>query len=339
MYIVAFKYDESALKRLNAVLSECKSIMVPGTSLVVCLQSNHLQDMGGGYPERWKDMVLNCQKDLKENHQFICPTLDINFRNSASIYKLVNSIQKHEGSTTTNNVQNTLGIPKMGTTLDSSSVRKTTFNWQAKNTKQADLNRAMSHLFTNLPKDIDPQNDSLIILYQDGTFTADQVQKSIINLQNGTNVYNYPSVSHPNPEKEIDLFVSDPKGVLLTTHSLFKGSEAENVVSIQHSETTSSNIRGTLLRSVSRLYILYGLDEGEQYKMNSTIDDDSLLYCFQNCKETVWECLDCSQKSKEKIMVCLPCTKKCHENHQIQRRNINRLNVDGKCQCTSHHKT
>ena len=334
----AFKYDMGALKRLKDTLAECKSLMLPGTSLVVCLQSNHLQDLGGGYPEGWKTMVQNCQKELQEMHHFICPILDINFRNSSSIYKSVNSLQKSEGFDISENVQNTLGIPKMGTTLDSTSVRQINFNWQHNNEKQHDLDKAMSFLFNTLQKDIDPQNDPLIILCDDVKFTIDQVQRSLRSLQNGMNVYSYPSFNDPNPEKEIDSFLLNLNGVLVTTHSLFKGSEAENVVSLQQSQVTSSNVRGTLLRSVSRLYILNGLDESERYKINDTINDNSLLYCFQECNLNLWECLECSKKSKNKILVCMSCAKTCHENHKIEVRSIQQRNLDGKCQCTNHQK-
>ena len=144
------------------------------------------------------------------------------------------------------------------------------------------------------------------------------------------------------PEKELDSFLNDQKGILLTSHSMFKGSEAEDVVSIQYSNVTSSNVRGTLLRSVSRLYMLMGLDETTAYKIGSTINDNSLLRCHKNCNAFIWECLDCSQNKKNKIMICLPCTKTCHKNHKIEIRYIQSdgifTNVDGKCRCSNHHR-
>ena len=225
----------------------------------------------------------------------------------------------------------------MGTTLDSSNVRQINFNWQTNIVKQCDLNKAMSHLFTKLQIDIDPLNEPLIVLYDDTQFTTDQVQKGLKSLQNGVHVCNYPSVNNFNHENEIDLFLSDPKGVLLTTHSLFKGSEAENVVSIQQGNVVSSNVRGTLLRSVSRLYILMGLSENEHYKMNDTINDDSLLYCFEKCYVNLFECVDCSENSKNQIIVCFPCARTCHENHKIKVRLIQQPSLDCKCQCPTHH--
>ena len=337
-HIAAFKYDEGSLKRLTDVLVECRKAMDPGSSLVISLQSNNLQDMGGGYPIDWKNMIEKCQEDLNQRHGFLCPLLDVNFRNSSSIYSSINSIQKNESHNTSDKVQNTLGIPKTGTTIESSPVRQMNFNWQIKNTKQDDLNKAMSHLHSTLQKDIDPQNDPLIILYDETIFKFNQVQKSLKNLKSNLNIYYYPSVSDPDPEKEINAFLKNPTGVLITTHSLFKGSEAENVVSLQYSDVTSSNVRGTLLRSVSRLNILMGLGETERYKINNTINDNSLLYCFEKCDLSLWECLDCSQHSNNKIMVCMSCTKTCHENHKFAARDIQKRNLNGNCQCKIHHK-
>ena len=85
-HITAFKYDEGSLKRLTDVLVECRKAMDPGSSLVICLQSNNLQDMGGGYPNDWKKMIERCQEDLNKLYGFACPLLDVNFRNSSFTY-------------------------------------------------------------------------------------------------------------------------------------------------------------------------------------------------------------------------------------------------------------
>ena len=81
-----------------------------------------------------------------------------------------------------------------------------------------------------------------------------------------------------------------------------------------------------------------GLAENEEYKINNTINDASLLYCYKKSDLVLWECLDCSDQSKNKIMVCFPCTKRCHENHKFEVRGLKDYNLDGKCQCTSYHK-
>ena len=335
-HITAFKYDEDSLKRLTDVLVECRYLMDPGSSLVISLQSNNLQDIGGGYPNEWKNMIQKFQQELNNHHGFVCPLLDINFRNSSSIYASVNSIHKIQGNTSSEKVQNTIGIPKKVTTLESSPVRQITFNWL--NGKQDDLNTAMSHLYSTLQKEIDPQKDPLIILYDGHWFPVDQVQKSLKSLKSNLNIYHYPSISDPDPEKEIDTFLKNSKGVLITTHSLFKGSEAENVVSLLCSDVTSSNVRGTLMRCVSRLYILLGLSADDRYKINNTINDNSLLYCFEKCRVQVWHCLDCSQQSNNQMMVFTSCTKTCHENHKFEGKFIQRYNLKSRCQCTSHHK-
>merc|ERR1712043_130116 len=53
-----FKYDKGSLTRLENLLTECQSMMLPfGASLWIALQSNNLQDYGAGYPEDWNDLV------------------------------------------------------------------------------------------------------------------------------------------------------------------------------------------------------------------------------------------------------------------------------------------
>ena len=291
------------------------------------------------YPNDWEDMVKSSQTFLKRNN-FICPQLEINFRNTSSIFETSNNIKKDEHSGNTGNQNNVLGIPTMGTTLDQSPVKHIAFNWQHNNGKQVDLNQAVTHCINTLQKDIDSQTDPFIILYDETRFEMDQVYNAVKSLKTGIDVHRYPIVGDPDPEKELRLFLSSPSGCLITTHALFKGSEAENIISIQTNETMSSNIRGTLLRAVSRLYILNGLGESNNFTIENGINDDSLLKCFKKCKTNLWECMSCNQTSKchkKPLFICMACVKKCHINHKVELRGIQRDKLDGKCQCISYH--
>ena len=156
---------------------------MPGKTLIICLQSNTLQDFGGGYSDGWEKMVENCVKDLNESHNFVCPVLDINFRNSSSINKSANSIQNHEGNNNSN-LQNTLGISKMGTTLDTSNVRQIHFNWQSMNNKQDDLNEAMKKLLKHVQSDIDLRKEPLILLNDDTKFECYKIKDMQHYLEN-----------------------------------------------------------------------------------------------------------------------------------------------------------
>ena len=311
--------------------------MLPGTSLFVALQTNTLQDMGGGYVENWSQMIQDLQMKMDQQHQFFCPKLEINFRNTSSIFETANRLEKVEGITNVR-VQNTLGIPTMGTTLEEGQVNKINFNWNPRDKKPADLHGALAYLFERLEKDIDLKNDPFVIMFDDTTFTMDDVYDGVKSALNATNAYRYPCTSDSDPEKEIQNFLSNPHGILITTHGLFKGAEAETVISLQRSNVTSSNLRGTLLRAVSRLYILMGIAEHEYYESKTTINDDSLLYCFQKYHEYAWECLNCSDIFNRTMTVCTPCKKVCHGNHVTAGRGVQKYRLDKICQCVCFHK-
>ena len=335
--VIAFQYDEGAIAQLEDVLYKCRSIMLPGASLFVALQTNTLQDMGGGYAKNWSQMVQDFQLRLEQENKFFCPKLEINFRNTSSIFETANTMEMTEGMTN-NNVHNTLGIPTIGTTLEASQVRKINFNWNPRNKKQVDLDQGLSHVFERLDKEIEVLDDPIVIMFDDTSFTMDQIYDGVKSSLKSVNIYRYPSISDSDPEKEIDQFFSHTKGVLITSHGLFKGAEAENIISLQRSNVTSSNIRGTLLRAVSRLYILMGVAEHEYYQSKNTINDDSLLHCFEQSYENVWECLTCSHTLGNKVYVCTPCKKIHHVDHIAGGRSIQMRKLDKRCQCTCSSK-
>ena len=155
----------------------------------------------------------------------------------------------------------------------------------------------------------------------------------------GLDVYRYPAESNSDPQNELDKFLSATRGCLITSHELFKGSEAENIVSIQISYAAGSNVRGTFLRAVSRLYVLNGVAEQDAYVLGNVINDDSLLYCFEKCQFNIFECLNCSKTTDDintHIFVCTACAKKCHKNHRMESRHIESDRLYEKCACTNH---
>lgn len=309
--------------------------MLPGTALFVALQTNTLQDIGVGYAENWSQMVEELQLRL-EQQQFFCPKLEINFRNTSSIFENSNKMETVQGPKTS--LQNTLGIPTIGTTLDASQVRQIFFNWNARNKKQADLDTALCNVLEKLENVFNLEDEPFVIMFDDTTFTMSQVYSGLKSSSKISKIFRYPSSSESDPEKEIDNFLSKPKGVLITTHGLFKGAEADAIISLQRSNHTGSNIRGTLLRAVSHLYILMGVAEHEYYLSKSTIDDDSLLYCFQHSYETAYACWTCANNNDNSFVVCLPCKKTHHANHTIWGRRIQTHKLDNTCQCSCNHK-
>ena len=91
----------------------------------------------------------------------------------------------------------------------------------------------------------------------------------------------YPSYKEDEPQKELDDFLKNPCGCLITSHKLIKGAECENGLVIQQSQSTSSNIRGNLMRIVANLVIMNRISEGDYMKYNNVIINNDLLYCMK----------------------------------------------------------
>ena len=311
--------------------------MAPGATLCCALQTNTFMDFGGGYGKDWKKLVLKKHENLKSKN-FHLPNLDINFRNSALIFDFSNDIKKDETSGTSENIQNVFGTPTTGTNLTQTPVHQLNFNWQMYHKNQTNLNNIMNHTISLFQKEVSSQIIPFVVLYDESRFKMKQVYDALKSCPHtGMNVFRYPVEGDPNPEKEFDQFISQNHGCLLTSQLLFKGAEAENIFSVQSSDSFSWNVRGTILRSVSRLYILNGMSEDEYMNINNVMIDDSFLHCFKKCYYNMYECKSCFEKSKKKTIVCTPCKRKCHVNHELEGRAIQRRKMSGKCVCKTCH--
>ena len=313
--------------------------MDPGATLCCALQTNTVMDYGGGYDKKWKELVHMTQNNLKSMN-FYLPHLDVNFRNSSLVFESSNSIEKNEGyETSSDNVLNVLGTPTTGTTLTQAPVYQLNFNWRVGRETQSDLADIIKYTVSLFQKEESSQNVPFVVLYDESRFRMEDISTALKSCTPlGINVYRYPLFGDPDPEKEINQFLDENKGCLLTSQVLFKGAEAENIFSLQTSEAVSSNVRGTILRSVSRLYILNGLDENAMMSIKNVKNEDSFLKCFENCFQVINECKTCNDTSKEKTLVCLPCKRSCHTSHELESRSILRLRISGKCTCELCHK-
>ena len=313
--------------------------MDPGTTLCCALQTNTVMDYGGGYDKNWKELVHLTQKNLKCN-RFYLPHLDVNFRNSSMVFESSNNIEKNDGyETSSDNILNVLGTPTTGTTLTQTPVYQLNFNWRVGREIQSDLDDIIKYTVSLFQKDVSSQNVPFIVLYDESRFRMEDISTALKACAPlGVTIYRYPLFGDPDPEKEIDQFLDQNKGCLLTSQVLFKGAEAENIFSLQTSETVSSNVRGTILRSVSRLYILNGVDENLMMSIKNVKNEDSFLKCFENCFQVINECKTCNDMPKEKTYVCLPCKRNCHRSHELESRSIVRLRISGKCTCKICHK-
>ena len=146
----------------------------------------------------------------------------------------------------------------------------------------------------------------------------------------------YPSYKADEPQKELDEFFQNPEGCLITTNKLIKGAECENGLVIQHGDSTSSNVRGNMMRIVSNLVIMQGNDEQDYMQYNNVILNNELLYCRNGSDLTMYECLSCANQSnletKTTKYICLSCKKKCHDQtHNFKPWHVE--NYNEKCSC------
>ena len=336
---LAFRYDQGSLQRLEDLLTECQGLMDPGATLCCALQTNTVMDYGGGYDKKWKELIHMTQNHLKSMN-FYLPHLDVNFRNSSLVFESSNSIEKNGGyETSSDNVLNVLGTPTTGTTLTQTPVYELNFNWRVGRENQIDLDDIIKYTVSLFEKEVSSPDAPFVVLYDESRFKMEGIFAALKPcVPTGVNIYRYPLFGDSDPEKEIDQFLDRNEGCLLTSQVLFKGAEAENIFSLQTSEAVSSNVRGTILRSVSRLYILNGVDENAMMSIKNVKNEDSFLKCFENCFQVINECKTCNEKSEENTLVCLPCKINCHRSHELESRSILRLRISGICTCKICHE-
>ena len=180
------------------------------------------------------------------------------------------------------------------------------------------------------------EHEAYVVLVDDVQFKLDQVEKAF-QQNNQTDVKCYPCNNKSNVQKELDEFLNNPVGCLVTPQKLFKGAECENAISLQHTDNAAHNMRGNLLRIVSKLVIVNGMDESDTFKMENVIIDNECLYCLQKCKLTMFKCLTCNTSTnpstKNGGYVCNPCLAKCHPRHKDKGANVRDIKLDPNCDC------
>ena len=151
------------MKRLENFLIECQSSLTPGNSIWAALQCNTLNDAGSGYSERWGEVVEE-SRDRLDKAGFYHPNLEINFRNSSTVFACSNDIK----STTqggSNDVQKVLGIPTTGTTTNSKVPRMFNFNWQYGHQRQEDLDDVVVRSYREMKQTVtDGEHDACLLL-------------------------------------------------------------------------------------------------------------------------------------------------------------------------------
>ena len=308
----------------------CQKALHPGHTIWVAMQTNGLMDVGSGYPTQWFEYIKESEQSLTAS-SFQNQHLEINFRNAIEVFQCSNGIETTyiHGSV---NIQNILGAATAGTTVSSSVPKVFNFNWADRREKQNDLDNVVKLAIQELKQDmINSEHDSYVVLVDDVIFSLDQVSKSL-KANNETNIKCYPC-NKANVEEELGQFLDNPVGCLVTPQKLFKGAECENAISLQHSENVAHNMRGNILRTVSKLLIINGINEGNKYSMGNVIMDNQSLYCLDDCRMDMIECLTCkastNPSTKNGGYICNTCRISHHCGHEW----TYTTNTERKCDC------
>lgn len=332
-YISALKYDLNSTKQFEKVLSECQEYLKPGHSIWAAIQSNNICDVGGGYHKEWSKIITNSKINLSSK-KFSNQELSVNFRNSREIFDTSNCVEI--GQDSNYEIQKVLDVPSSGTTMSSCIPSIFHFNWHGNKEKQTDLDGAMGSALTELKTSMSDSEhtDAYAVVYNDSMFTLDQISMAVSKTEQ--DVKCYPSKCDSNPQKELDEFLGDPIGCLVTSSKLIKGAEAENVLIVQHNGNPQHNLRGTLLRVVSKLFLLNAVDERDNVQLKTAIQNYTHLSCFEKCDDEMWHCKTCetSSYSSPQKYICLPCRIKCHDNtHEFEWIDVRNDKSNQFCQC------
>jgi len=181
----------------------------------------------------------------------------------------------------------------------------------------------------------DSEHDAYVVLVDDVLFSLDQAAKAL-KSNNETNINCYPC-NKANIEEELDQFLNNPIGCLVTPQRLFKGAECENAISLQHSSNAAHNMRGNILRTVSKLVIGNGVSESDRFSMSNVIMDYQSLYCLGDCKISMRECLTCqastNSSTKNGSYICNPCLITHHSGHEWTHKPVRDMITEPKCDC------
>ena len=329
------KYDKEAVKRFVQTLNECQKALNPGQTIWVSMQTNGLMDVGSGYPTKWSEYIKEAERSLT-TCSFQNQHLEINFRNANEVFQCSNGIENAQGHPYMN-IQNILGAATAGTTVSSTIPKVFNFNWSLRRKKQCDLDNVVGRAIQELKQDmIDSEHDAYVVLVDDAMFSLDQVAKTL-KSNNETNIKCYPC-NKTNVEEELDQFLNNPIGCLVTPQRLFKGAECENAISLQHASNAAHNMRGNILRTVSKLVIGNGVSESDKFSMGNVIIDNQSLYCLGDCKVNMRECLTCQKSTnpstKNGGYICNPCLISHHSGHEWEVLNVYEITTQPKCDCS-----
>ena len=253
---------------------------------------------------------LNNSKTTLQENGFHFPVLSSNMRNSRQISqsKLTrkgNIKQASHLTATSSSVNGKLPmvIPIRRTACPS--------NCQDNLESFSDFYRAIKHAMDHA----DVENGNWVILH-DKDFSSTKIKKQL-EMHTDKKIRCYPAECGQGDINDIKEFIEfDRNTILLVERSLFLGCESRNVICMTYDRFGSGeHLRGSLLRAVENLCLIYAFDDGFVYSDVSGFKvDGSFLVCGKLLKVAEhWACKTCKQ-----TFLCTSCKLICHQGHDLQ---------------------
>ena len=256
------------------------------------------------------EIHLNNLKTILQEKGFHFPVLSSNMRNSRQISQ---SKLARKG-----NIKQASHLTAISSSVNGRlpmliPIRRTAYapNSEYPLPSFSDFYRAIKHAMDCA----DVGNENWVILH-DTDFSSTEIKKQL-EMHTDKKIKCYPSECSQGAINDIKEFIEyDRNTILLVERSLFLGCESRNVICMTYDRFGSGeHLRGSLLRAVENLYLIYAFDDGFVYSDVSGFKvDGSFLVCGKVLKVTEhWACKTCKQ-----TFLCTCCKLICHQGHDLK---------------------
>ena len=304
------KYTSKSTQKFQDFILECSDAMEDSNLLWTSVQSNALSDFIEAV-EGFKSHLNDTKTTLQEKG-FHFPVLSSNLRNSrqisqSSLVRKGNITQANQLTALSSTVNGRLPtlIPTKGTVYSPIGF--------AKVITYTEFYRTIQHVLDS----IDIGNDNWVILL-DKNFGITKI-KELLKKHTDKKIVCYPSECEQESINNVKDFIEfGCNSILLVERDLFQGCESRNVICMTYDRFGSGeHLRGSLLRAIENLYLIYAFDDGFVYSDVSGFKvDGTFLECGKilkgECVERYWVCKTCKHS-----FLCTSCKLICHQGHDL----------------------
>ena len=325
--------------------------MQPDCHLWFAFQPNTLKDFNPQLPKDWPQMIHHMRSRLENN--FYIPTLSYNLRNASEVFNMTEALKSKEVGI---DVKDSLGVTTVAMTIHATTPKLIPILLKEQDCfcllrdNEEVLVDAILLAIDKTREETNDPNSTFVILH-DENFETNQIFNYIQSKKSQKDqVFKYPPNKQdlsPSLNYLNELMENKVHGFLVLKDNAFKGAEAKHLIVVMSDDTTnSSEMRCNMLRCISNLSIILGIQENESLKFDKVRIFDNFMSCFKNCKQIIYECLtcineqknQCGEQKKKNVFFCRACKmrKSCHPiDHDFKPLSIGRhlKQKEVKCGC------